>query len=193
MKKLITLSSIFIITSVLFTSCRSNMSVTKRHYNNGYYITNTKAKQTNSRSAEEERVAKKEVKKTVEPSKVIIEENDKDSYFNQNPIMANSDVVASTEKVQDKKISKSIAMKRLRDTAIEAPASQVKHIVSQAKNIRTYTAEGDGLSLFWIIILVLLILWAIGFISSGFLIGSVINLLLLVALILLILWLLRIL
>lgn len=50
--------------------------------------------------------------------------------------------------------------------------------------------SSEGLSLFWIVILIILILWAIGFIGGS--IGGLINLLLLVALILLILWLLRV-
>jgi len=50
-------------------------------------------------------------------------------------------------------------------------------------------ASGD-LSLLWIIIIILLILWALGFISGNF--GGLVHLLLVIALILLILWLLRI-
>ncbi|MBK6834313.1 MAG: lmo0937 family membrane protein [Bacteroidetes bacterium] len=53
-------------------------------------------------------------------------------------------------------------------------------------------SSGDGLSLLWIVILVLLILWALGLISGGFGLGGFINILLVIALILLILWLLRI-
>jgi hypothetical protein len=51
--------------------------------------------------------------------------------------------------------------------------------------------DRDGLSLFWVVILVIIILWAIGF-FAGWGTGGLINLLLVVALILLILWLLRI-
>ncbi len=51
---------------------------------------------------------------------------------------------------------------------------------------------GEALSLLWIVILVLVILWLLGFITGGFGLGGLIHLLLLIALILLILWLLRI-
>jgi hypothetical protein len=59
----------------------------------------------------------------------------------------------------------------------------------------THLSTGNGdeaRSLFWIVILVLLILWALGIISGSFGLGILFNLLLLIALILLILWLLRI-
>jgi len=50
--------------------------------------------------------------------------------------------------------------------------------------------DKDGLSLFWLIILVVLILWLLGFLIGDF--GALIHILLVIALILLILWLLRI-
>jgi hypothetical protein len=49
-----------------------------------------------------------------------------------------------------------------------------------------------ALSLIWIVILVLLILWALGLLAGGWGLGGLINILLVIALILLILWLLRI-
>jgi Family of unknown function (DUF5670) len=53
-------------------------------------------------------------------------------------------------------------------------------------------AARDGLSLLWIVIVVILILWLIGLIAGGFGLGGLINILLIIALILLILWLLRV-
>lgn len=50
----------------------------------------------------------------------------------------------------------------------------------------------DGLSLFGIIILILIILWLVAVLSGGWGLGGFINILLIIALILLILWLLRI-
>lgn len=58
------------------------------------------------------------------------------------------------------------------------------------KNISSPEPREDGLSLLWIIIVVILILWALGLIGGYG--GSLIHLLLVIALILLILWLLGI-
>lgn len=60
--------------------------------------------------------------------------------------------------------------------------------LSQAK-----MSTANGYSLLWIIVVVLLIFWLLGFLTGGFGIGNLINLLLVVALILLILWLLKVL
>jgi hypothetical protein len=53
-------------------------------------------------------------------------------------------------------------------------------------------SNNAALSLIWIVILVLIILWILGLISGGWGMGAFINVLLVIALILLILWLLRI-
>lgn len=66
-------------------------------------------------------------------------------------------------------------------------------VKSRLKNKANLAASNDdGLSLFWVIILILLIFWAIGLASGGFGMGGLINVLLVIALILLILWLLQV-
>ncbi|MCC6372390.1 MAG: hypothetical protein IT236_15405, partial [Bacteroidia bacterium] len=52
--------------------------------------------------------------------------------------------------------------------------------------------DNEERSLFWVVVLVLVVLWALGLISGGLGLGILINLLLVIALVLLILWLLRI-
>jgi hypothetical protein len=54
----------------------------------------------------------------------------------------------------------------------------------------TTANNDDGLSVLWVVVLVLLILWAVGL--WGFNLGGLINILLVIALILLILWLLQV-
>jgi len=56
-------------------------------------------------------------------------------------------------------------------------------------NTTSYNTDGHGLSFFWIVILVVLIIWALGL---GFGLGGLINVLLVIALVLLILWLLEV-
>ena len=56
----------------------------------------------------------------------------------------------------------------------------------------TMSSSDEGHSLLWIVVVVLIILWALGIISGSFGLGVLINLLLVIAFVLLILWLLRI-
>ncbi|HWY37826.1 MAG TPA: hypothetical protein VNY73_04665, partial [Bacteroidia bacterium] len=64
MKKLLTLGIICIIASILFSSCRSNLFIIKRHYTNGYYIAHSNGKQT-ATSVKEDRIAPDRPKKTL--------------------------------------------------------------------------------------------------------------------------------
>jgi len=70
-------------------------------------------------------------------------------------------------------------------------AAKIGQGLYQSETLRAHTSS-DVLSLLWIVIVVILILWLIGFLLGGFGLGNLIHLLLVVALILLILWLLRI-
>lgn len=72
--------------------------------------------------------------------------------------------------------------------SIQKPIKTIDKLIDSGK--LQAGSDDDGLSLFWIIILIVLILWLLGFISGNF--GGIINLLLIIALILLILWLLKV-
>lgn len=72
--------------------------------------------------------------------------------------------------------------------SIQKPIKTIDKLIDSRK--LQAGSDDDGLSLFWIIILIVLILWLLGFISGNF--GGIINLLLIIALILLILWLLKV-
>ncbi|MES2555485.1 MAG: DUF5670 family protein [Bacteroidota bacterium] len=73
-------------------------------------------------------------------------------------------------------------------------AEKMKMKVSDDQSAQSGSAahDGEGLSLFGIIILIILILWLVGAISGGWGLGGLIHILLVIALILLILWLLHI-
>jgi Family of unknown function (DUF5670) len=71
--------------------------------------------------------------------------------------------------------------------------------LAQKTNLKTFNEQSnsartneDGLSLFGLVILILIILWLVAVLSGGWGLGGLIHVLLIVALILLILWLLRI-
>jgi uncharacterized membrane protein len=189
MKKLITFSTLCIIASLILASCKST-SITKRHYNKGYYVSHTKNKQTIPQTKEE--VVK--VNKSLYPEDKIVEQVIVNSSPTQNTNESTVNIVASNEVKSSPSISKnsgnSIKTIKYKTISISKPVIEMKKVFSKAKKFGNADAEGDALSLFWIIILVVLILWALGLIVGDF--GGFINLLLLVALILLVLWLLRI-
>ena len=103
---------------------------------------------------------------------------------------ADENVFASNENIQPhkNKIQKKEASTAPGFISEKKPA-QVFGVPDLKKFVNSQQTERDGLSLFWIIILVILILWALGF---GFGVGDIIHVLLVIALVLLILWLLRI-
>jgi len=72
-------------------------------------------------------------------------------------------------------------------SVVENTSSKIKDAVNNSKESISQARSESGLSLLWIVILVVLILWLLGFLVG---LGDIIHLLLVVALILLILWLL---
>ena len=193
MKHLIRISVVCFIASLLFSSCSSNLSITKRHYNNGYYIEYCKGKQAAPAPKEEEKLSQTQTKEPVSTIKNQAIQNTIRRYPSQNPAtQKNVSATSSNEKTQRKAISQQAVKQALKKESkvVEDQSSQIRYALSETKKIRQDQSERDGLSLFWIVILVLLILWALGFLSGS--VGGLIHLLLVIALILLILWLLRI-
>lgn len=193
MKKLITFSAICIVASILLSACGSNMSITKRHYNNGYYVSYSDGKQ--AVLTPKVREVQSKTSESLNSVQDQTEQNTKSEYSEQSPATGNTLVVADNEKLQRKAISHqrtNDALKHL-SKIVKNPVAQIKHNLFETKRLSPNAPEREGLSLFWIVILVILILWALGFLAGGFGLGGLINLLLIVALILFILWLLRIL
>jgi hypothetical protein len=193
MKKLFTFSIVCIAASIFFSSCSSSLFVAKRHFNNGYYIAYNKGKAPAHTSIKEKEVQLK----TQEPFRSLegkAGQNSINGYSGQEPVADNNDVVAYNATAHHKSISQKSAKKELMQKMeiVVNQVPQVKRAIIKTNHmIGTSTDDKDGLSLFWIVILVILILWALGFWGFG-LVSGVINLLLLIALILLILWLLQI-
>lgn len=190
MKKIITFSIICIMASILFSSCKSNSSIIKRHYNKGYYVSHSKSKQLKPRAdaAPAENLVKIEPPfyslKTETEQTLLKESNNPSTIATTNAITANGAKVQGKNN-SETRINQSTNYKPL---TINKPLKQLKQPFLNFN--ADHDHDGDGLSLFWIIILVLLILWALGF-SLGAL-GGLVHILLVIALIFLILWLLHI-
>ncbi len=194
MKKIITLITICIIICFVFASCKSNMSLTKRHYNNGYYIAHSKELQHRKPSNKEEKVTQSKTKTTLYSVPNAGQLNKNIGYVEKDLAVNNKVVGENSQKKNKTIVLKKSAKQRVnaKTGIITYPIVQIKHKLTEIKKIDSDSSDKDGLSLFWIIILVLLILWAFGFLSGEFVFGGLIHILLVVALILLILWLLRI-
>jgi hypothetical protein len=182
MKQLSTFILLCSASALLLTSCGSRISVTKRHYNDGHYVTYTHEQ------------------KNIEQIPLRIHEREKPKPSQEQAI--------STSRFDARPGADSVTLNASNDTRVHTPVlkyhsvhpiapvsmgAHARHLFNEAKKIKSYTAEDAGFSLFWIVILVLLILWALGLLAGGFGLGGFINILLVIALILLILWLLRVL
>jgi len=192
MKKIIHFGIFCFITSILFTACKSNISVTKRRYNSGYYISYNNGKQKPTVTKEETKTERSVKSDLVKPLKEQEKQKELRTAANGSYVQDHTTAVASNAKKQYKIVLKQRIkqVQALQAKIIENRTLQIKQSLSESKKAAAADND-DALSLFWIVILVILILWAIGALSGGFGLGGLINLLLLVALILLILWLLR--
>lgn len=192
MKKLFTLTVIAILTSVFFSSCGSGLSITKRRYTKGYYVNRTpkpaETKETVAAKAKNESA----VPVAVQVMPEVKKESEKQTIQKQN---SESKAVGIAKATPQKETARRTASKMnpikevFSDFSLKQPFKTIDKAIDSYK--LSADSDDDGLSLFWIIILVLLILWALGFISGNF--GGVVHVLLIIALVLLILWLLKVL
>jgi hypothetical protein len=189
MKNLIKLGTIGVIASIVFSSCgTSNIAITKRHYNKGYYVERS--------SSNVAPYIKGGATQPVTKPLYAMQTQAKQSTHVVNTIQvarANNTFIVANTPHKNATQSRVVEIIKYPAAIIEAPASQITMAVASITKVQDGDhAERAALSLFWLVIVVILILWLIGLLSGGWGLGGLINLLLVVALILLILWLLRI-
>jgi hypothetical protein len=192
MKKLITYNVMCLVVAIAFSSCMSNIAITKRHYNKGLYIDYSNNKET--ALINKGRAVQPKLQTTISTGQTQSEQNTKAS----NPvILSKVQSVVTIKSLEKAAYTPTVqpATKQLTANAMEniaVPVTQMKPYVSGVSNVTDGDEHHrrDTLSLFWLVILVVLILWLILFIVGG--LGGFIDLLLLVAAVLLVLWLLRI-
>ncbi len=171
---------------ILFGSCQSKFHLQKRHYSKGYYISvshpqpTTAQKITSSKPASVSKIAQ----------------------TNVSPVNSESVTPVDSIKEPEKHPETMALIDRSKETKAfisdlhptKKKAFVFKPKIKPSFNLvkRISASEREGHSLLWIVVVVLIILWALGIISGSFGLGILINLLLLIALILLILWLFRI-
>jgi Flp pilus assembly protein TadB len=170
------------------------MSIAKRHYNKGYYVDINLNKRAVTTVKEEEKTVQSNKNKSLNFQQDWVAQNSVSRQADQNSVTEKNVIVASNEKTQKNIISKQNTKQTIKSKikSITNPAAKIKNSLFGVDKASTCSANDDGLSIFWVVILILLILWAVGLLAGGFGMGGLINVLLVIALILLILWLLRV-
>lgn len=183
MKKPILFLSLIVIVSVIFTSCSS--SLTKRHYRKGYYVEHKHKPTTPIAKISEKTLNKPEEKPesvvvAPEQSVIAIQPKAQDVPEFTTPKLKRDKFYRLQEKEQTAELN--FIPKKIKENRFSAMASKMGP---------SGATSDDVLSLFWIVLLVILIIYLLGFLFGGYGLGAFVHLLLVVFLILLILWLLR--
>lgn len=194
MKLIVKICFLFLISGITFWSCSSKLTIAKRHYSRGYYVAHITGKpntvnvhkkntQISGKSyrdkSPETRIGKTGVTKETNISNTLTANN---TTIHKNQTYQTLNVKA------EKPYKPSLSIKQL---SISTPLQKINRARLSEKSDSKHS-DREGLSLFWLVIVIILILWFFGYIAGWGGTGGLINLLLLVALILLILWLLRI-
>ncbi len=193
MKKLITFSYVCVLISIALSSCGPNASIVKRHYTKGYYVDWGRSKYGST-------ISKKENTSVRTDSKIslaAVSVKEVGNILPLNTTIPITNKVVSTGRIEHYKALAATAAKQMPNQNISTsqnPSTANEKLLYQAGS--EYHGDDEGaraaLSLLWIVIIVILILWLIGILAGGFGLGGLVNLLLVIALILLILWLLRV-
>jgi hypothetical protein len=202
MKKTIQFSILLMIFGIFLGSCGSSYSLTKRKHNKGYHISANKKYSTSNEKQELAVRQEIEVQETIENSNSIEKEEihfqstERVEHTNTSSELEDATTLKQTKHaVQSTDVSTvSEQSSKLEIRSLILPLTILKSINNNFKstaNKMQRRSSDQGLSLLWIVIIVLLVLWAIGY-GGGISTSGLIHLLLLVALILLILWLLRV-
>jgi hypothetical protein len=185
-KNLFTFAITFVIASILFSSC----SITKRHYTSGYYVSHNSGKQEPAKT--QEQTAQKKSKPSLYTLPTISEGTQATDI---NKPAENGAITANNKQVAAKTNTTQYA-KRTPAHLMTSPLKKNNFLITPKRaKVNAVVADdlaADAFSLFWIIILILLILWLVAVLTGGWGLGGFVYLLLVIALILLILWLLRI-
>lgn len=190
MKKNLIHSLYLIIATFIISSCGNKLALTKRHYNKGYYVESNK----NIKSGIVENKQSTLSKTSIEIANVV-DKNKSNSYKNVVDCKSNNlnDVTVNNKEKTTFKINTKTKKINQRDKiTLINKLKKINVSIGNVQSFKLSAANEDtdsGFSLFWIVILVLLLLWLFGYILLS---GGLINLVLALALVLLILWLLRI-
>lgn len=196
MKTLINKLIIFItfITFVLIASSCNNsrgISVTKRHYSKGNYVSVNKKQKP---FVYHNQSKKNTTDFVAQPATIAIAN---ESAKEEKGLEANADSKNISASQQKPDLLNDMINTAESDNAKETERPENVSNLSKVKKGNNLFHQskmqpnGEARSLFWLVITILLIIWLVAILSGGWGFGGLVNLLLLIALILFILWLLR--
>lgn len=182
---------IFIALVFIASSCNSSrgISVTKRHYSKGNYVSVSK-----SPKPFVHHIPSKKSLPVVVPSTEVVSTTPELNKL-EKQIVANVDEkLDATVLPSNNRFDDMINTSEINST--HEKASNISDLSKVKKGNRLFSLNkiqpnGEARSLFWLVITILLIIWLIALISGGWGLGGLVNILLVIALVLFILWLLR--
>jgi len=207
MKKTLSFAPLCLVMTLFLASCGSSLTVQKRQHNRGYHVAFNKNPRGAAKHQETELATEKSIRPEIVqepaaelPAKGLKEIQELTAIPAERELVAQEAKVTKGSKAATQPVEKSkVRTKRTPlKSMLETPFDQMRETAAKVRELKESVAKDqsanasaarDGLSLFWIVILILLILWALGVIGSW---GSFVYILLVVALILLILWLLQV-
>ena len=189
MKNLLQLIIVTLVACFVFSSCGKQMSITKRKYNKGYYVSHSHKR---SDVKPQPSVANIKAERLAPAAVNIAPPNITEPEVTASALNLNTASETEKEITNTKEQTNNIAKKFYKVKPVEKLIPS-KFYTSELKKKMQSSADQDALSLLWIVIVVLLILYLIGLLAGGWGLGWAIHILVIVAVVLLILWLLRIL
>ena len=202
-------NTIILLVAVLSIACflpSCGTTLVKRQHGAGYYVNknpglpNTESeksdhKHSKPRSAKSENTILETVPASDEQATLVRPASETPTQLatNDQPAVVSEETTLKTDRTDNPANDEIQSVKpSLVEWASNTRLGQKMDLKTSNEQAYSARTDGDGLSLFGIVILILLILWLVGAISGGWGLGGLIHILLIVALILLILWLLRI-
>jgi hypothetical protein len=181
---------------MFLSSCRSGVTIQKRRYHSGFYFSWSKSGRPAAKAPSLISAVPPRCINTSAGIKLSFNEQKGDGIWSCGTKTSVRSFQSAKRQFRAKaSISKSGAGRSI----LIAPAGQNARgwNVFRARAVTTFTkshtgSDHEGYSLLWIVVVLLLILWALGFLAGGLALGGLIHVLLVLALILFILWLVHI-
>ncbi len=194
MKRILNFSALLMFTIVVLTSCGTKKSFADRHYNNNYYIGMSKAEKTPKIKADKlEKITPEAEQEFVLASNTEIATKVSTDSPAEVTVSSEEAIQPATPEIAvEQKETLSNKLNRADRKSQETPFALLEKAEKVKEKISPPASSDDALSLLWIVIVIILILWLLGYALGGLGLGGAIHILLVIALILLILWLLGI-
>ena len=171
------------ISALIFSSCNSALSITKRKYMKGYYVHHSNT----ANAASSAKTLTKKHKKLTEKKASELEQPRTEAVITLQEDVLKSETHRTILPGTTQKNASLIELSP--STFITNPVQSFKQL---KKHIEASPAAGEALSMLWLLAVILLVVYLAGLLLDNFGAGWVIHLLLVAALVIFLLWLLRI-